>query len=339
MLRKNSRPWEATMTLRIARRSLLAGAAGLALAPAIARGQAGDYPNKPVRLIVPFPPGQAADVYGRLMAEELGKRWKQQVIVENRGGGAGVPAMEAGKQAAPDGYTLIMGSSGTLGVNPTLIPDLPYDSNKDFAAISNVFLVPLIIVAHPSFPHSTIKELVDAAKKDPGSIQWASAGVGTSQHLSMELFRSRAGIDITHVPYKGSGPAMQDLLAGHVKLMMDSVTSALAHIKSGKIKALGVTTAKRSPLLPEVPAIADSYAGFNAAGWSGLVAPAKTPPAIVAKINADAVAIINDPEINKKMIAMGGIPDPTTPAQYSDFIRSEVEQWGKVVRATGAKPG
>ena len=222
----------------------LVGAAGVALAaPALAQAP---WPNKPVRFIVPFPPGQAADIFARLMAEKLTDMWKQQVVVENKGGGSGIPATEYGKQAAPDGYTLMVVSSGTFGVNPSLYPDLPYRPLVDFLPISNIFLVPLVIVAHPSFQANTLGELIELARKEPGQLSYASAGPGTSQHLSMELFKMRAKLDIVHIPYKGSGPAMADLLGGHVKLMMDSTAAALSPITDKRIKALAVTTARRA---------------------------------------------------------------------------------------------
>ena len=231
------------------RRALaLGGAAGALLAvPAVAQAP---WPSKPVRFIVPFPPGQAADIFARLVAEKLTDVWKQQVIVENKGGGSGIPATEYGKAAAPDGYTLMVVSSGTFGVNPSLFPDLPYKPLTDFLPISNIFLVPLVIVAHPSFPGNTLADLIELARKEPGKWSYASAGPGTSQHLSMELFKLRAKLDIVHVPYKGSGPAMADLLGGHVPLMMDSTASALNHIVDGRIKALAVTTARPAPAPP-----------------------------------------------------------------------------------------
>src|SRR3954469_11525699 len=208
------------MTMATRRRALALGLA----APLVAtRAQAqASWPNKPVRFIVPFPPGQAADIFARLMAEKLTEVWKQQVIVENKAGGSGIPATEYGKAATPDGYTLMVVSSGTFGVNPSLYPDLPYKPLVDFLPISNIFLVPLVIVAHPSFEANTLAELIALARKEPGKLSYASAGPGTSQHLAMELFKLRAKLDIEHIPYKGSGPAMADLLGGHVKLMMDS---------------------------------------------------------------------------------------------------------------------
>jgi tripartite-type tricarboxylate transporter receptor subunit TctC len=316
----------------------MAGAAGAMLAaPSLAQAP---WPNKPVRFIVPFPPGQAADVFARLMAEKLTEVWKQQVIVENKAGGSGIPATEYGKAAAPDGYTLMVVSSGTFGVNPSLFPDLPYKPLVDFLPISNIFLVPLVIVAHPTFPAGTLAELVELARKDPGKYSYASAGPGTAQHLSMELFKLRAKLDIVHVPYKGSGPAMADLLGGHVKLMMDSAASALGAIVDGRIKALAVTTARRAaPPLDNIPPIADTLPGFDAAGWSGLAAPARTPLEIVAKVNRDLQALLKDSAVVRQIEQRAGMPAPGSPIQFAEFIKKEIDTWGEVVRATGTKPG
>jgi tripartite-type tricarboxylate transporter receptor subunit TctC len=316
----------------------MAGAAGAMLAaPSLAQAP---WPNKPVRFIVPFPPGQAADVFARLMAEKLTEVWKQQVIVENKAGGSGIPATEYGKAAAPDGYTLMVVSSGTFGVNPSLFPDLPYKPLVDFLPISNIFLVPLVIVAHPTFPAGTLAELVELARKDPGKYSYASAGPGTAQHLSMELFKLRAKLDIVHVPYKGSGPAMADLLGGHVKLMMDSAASALGAIVDGRIKALAVTTARRAaPPLDNIPPIADTLPGFDAAGWSGLAAPARMPLEIVAKVNRDLQALLKDSAVVRQIEQRAGMPAPGSPIQFAEFIKKEIDTWGEVVRATGTKPG
>jgi tripartite-type tricarboxylate transporter receptor subunit TctC len=321
------------------RRALaLAGAAGALLAaPAVAQAP---WPSKTVRFIVPFPPGQAADIFARLMAEKLTEIWKQQVIVENKAGGSGIPATEYGKAAAPDGYTLMVVSSGTFGVNPSLFPNLPYRPLVDFLPISNIFLVPLVIVAHPTFPANTLAELIALAKKEPGKLSYASAGPGTSQHLSMELFKLKAGLDIVHVPYKGSGPAMADLLGGHVKLMMDSTAAALNHIKDGRIKALAVTTSQRAaPPLDGIPPIADTIPGFNAAGWSGLAAPARTPLEIVARVNKDIQALLQDPAVTRQIEQRAAMPAPGSPIQFAEFIKKEIDTWGEVVRATGTKPG
>ncbi|TAJ39660.1 MAG: tripartite tricarboxylate transporter substrate binding protein [Reyranella sp.] len=321
------------------RRALaVAGAAGALLAaPALAQAP---WPNKTVRFVVPFPPGQAADIFARMMAEKLTDVWKQQVIVENKAGGSGIPATEYGKAAAPDGYTLMVVSSGTFGVNPSLFPDLPYKPLVDFLPISNIFLVPLVIVANPRFPANTLGELIELARKEPGKLSYASAGPGTSQHLSMELFKLRAKLDIVHVPYKGSGPAMADLLGGHVMLMMDSTAAALNHIKEGRIKALAVTTAKPAPPpLDKIPTIAQTLPGFDAAGWSGLAAPARTPLEIVAKVNRDMQTLLNDPAVIRQIEQRAAVPAPGSPIQFAEFIKKEIDTWGEVVRATGTKPG
>jgi tripartite-type tricarboxylate transporter receptor subunit TctC len=316
----------------------LAGVAGAALAaPALAQAP---WPNKPVRFVVPFPPGQAADIFARLMAEKLTDMWKQQVVVENKAGGSGIPATEYGKNAAPDGYTLMIVSSGTFGVNPSLYPDLPYRPLVDFLPITNIFLVPLVIVAHPSFQANTLAELIELARKEPGQLSYASAGPGTSQHLSMELFKMRAKLDIVHIPYKGSGPAMADLLGGHVKLMMDSTAAALSPITDKRIKALALTTARRAaPPLDFIPPIADTLPGFDAAGWSGLAAPARTPLEIVAKVNRDVNALLQDPAVVREIERRAGLPAPGSPIQFAEFIKKEIDTWGEVVRATGTKPG
>jgi len=319
------------------------GAVALAVAtPLIATRAAAQapYPSRTVRIIVPFPPGQAADIFARLMAERLTDIWKQQVIVDNKGGGGGIPGVEAGKAATPDGYTLLVATSGTFGVNPSLYADLPYKPLVDFKPITNIIRGPLVIVAHPSFPASTVAELIALAKKEPGKHSYASAGPGTAQHLSMELFKLMAKIDIVHIPYKGSGPAMADLLGGHVKLMMDSTASALGAIRDGRIKALGVTTAARVPApLDKVPSIGETVPGYDSAGWSGLVAPAKTPDEIVAKVNADMVALLRDPAVLRQFEERATLADPLTPAQFAAFIAKDMATWAEVVKATGTKPG
>ena len=316
----------------------LAGSTAAALAvPALALEP---WPSRPVRFIVPFPPGQAADIIARLLAERLTGVWKQQVIVENKAGGSGIPATEYGKAAPPDGYTLMVVSSGTFSVNPSLFPDLPYQPLIDFLPISNIITAPLVIVAHPSFPSDTLADLIELARKEPGKLSYASAGPVTAQHLSMELFKLRAKLDIVHVPYKGSGPAMADLLGGHVKLMMDSTTSALGPIVERRIKALAVTTARRAaPPLDGIPTIADTVPGFDAAGWSGLAAPARTPLEIVAKVNRDVQAALKDPDMIRQIEQRAALPAPGSPIQFAEFIKKEMDTWGEVVRATGTKPG
>jgi tripartite-type tricarboxylate transporter receptor subunit TctC len=289
------------------------------------------YPSKPVRVIVPFPPGQATDIFGRMLAQRLSLMWGQQVYVENRPGGIGVPAMLAAKSAPADGYTLVMGSTSTLSINPALHPDLPYNVSHDFVPASNVVVQPLVLVAHPSFPPRSIPELVEAAKKSPGKFVFASPGQGTAQHLTAELFASRAGIKLDHVPYKGSGPAMLDLIGGQVLLMSDSVASALPYIRSGRIRAIAVTAARRVPQLPDVPTIAESgFPGFEGVGWTGIVLRAGTPRELVERISSDIQQVLSDPKVREDIVAKGGIPDPRTPREYAEFIRMETEKWRKL---------
>ena len=246
--------------------------------------------------------------------------------------------MMAGKQAAPDGYTLIVGTSGTLGVNPNIYASIPYDPLKDFAPASNIFIAPLVLVAHPSFAPNDVKALVAAAKAQPGTINFASAGPGTAQHMTGELFKHRAGVDLVHVPYKGSGPGMTDLIGGQIPIMFDSLASAMPHIKSGRIKILAVTTAERVPQLPEVPTVAEAgYPGYAGVGWSGFVLPAGTPRQIVEKVSADTQAVLREPETATRIIDRGGVPDPSTPQQYTDFIRGEIAKWGEVARIAKVK--
>jgi tripartite-type tricarboxylate transporter receptor subunit TctC len=317
------------------RRFAFALAALLAAAPAWTQIA---YPGKPVRLVVPFPPGQASDIFGRMTAERLSALWGQPIVVENRAGGGGVPGVMAVKEATPDGYTLLMGSSGTLGVNPGLYAKLPYDPLRDFAPASNVFLAPQVLVANPAFAPKTIQELVAAAKKEPGRINYASAGPGTAQHMVAELFKLRAGVDLVHVPYKGSGPAMTDVIGGQVPIMLDAVASALPHIRSGKVRPIAVTAAARVPQLPDVPTIAESgYPGFEGVGWSGIQLPAGTPREIVERVSADIQKVLADPQFRERIVERGAIPDPRTPQAYTEFIRVEIEKWKDVAKAANVK--
>jgi tripartite-type tricarboxylate transporter receptor subunit TctC len=260
------------------------------------------------------------------------------VVVENRAGGAGAIGMEAVKNAAPDGYTLGIGTSGTLGINPSVMQRLPYDAERDFAPITNIFTLPLVFVAHPSFEATDMAGFVALAKSAPGRVQYASAGPGTAQHLTAEMLANRLSLQMTHVPYRGSGPAMADLIAGNVKIMVDSLASALPNVQAGRIRALAVTGPRRAPQLPNVPTVAETVSpGFQAQGWSGLIAPAGTPQAIIARINADAVAILRDPAIAARMVELGGFPDPGTPAEYAAFVASEIAKWREVARAANVR--
>jgi tripartite-type tricarboxylate transporter receptor subunit TctC len=326
--------------MRIERRRILPALGAALMAPHTARAQglALGYPDRPVRIIVPFPPGQAADTIVRLVADQLAQRWSQRVLVENRAGGAGVPAIEAGARATPDGYTLTNGTSGTFGINPGVIPRLPYDPERDFAAISNLTVGPLIIICHPRFPAQTIAELASMARARPASIDVATAGPATSQHMSLELLQMRTGLRFNLIHYRGSGPAVTDLVAGNVPVMCDSIPSALPHLREGRARALALTGPRRVAQLPEVPTLAETLSpGYESQGWIGLAAPAGTPPAILAKLNADVVAILRDAAIAQRMVDMGSYPDPLTQEQFGQFIRAEVAKWKDVARAANVR--
>ena len=296
------------------------------------------YPQKPVRLIVPFPPGQATDLCARWLAEGLSKIWDQKVIVENLVGGAGIPGMLVGRDSPADGYTITFGTSGTIGVNPSLYPKLPYDPLKDFAMVHGVFIAPVMLIANTNFPYSTVAELVEGAKKEPGKINWAYAGIGTSQHLSGELFRFRAGIDVTGIPYKGSGPMLQDLLGGQVLLAVDTVASALPLIKGGKLKAIAVMSLQRMPPLPDVPTVAESgYPGFEGVGWGGLMVPMGTPVDVVDKISAGASKVLGEASMRERYFERGLATDMRGPKEWTDFVRSEIQKWGEIVHRAAVK--
>lgn len=319
--------------MTVARISMLALLLLQSVLAAQAQQQAQAYPARTVRMIVPFPPGQATDIVARMVAERLSTVWNQPVIVDNRGGGGGVPGMIAGRDAPADGYTIMLGTSGTVAVNPALYAKLPYDPQKEFAMTGGMMTVPLMLVAHPGFQFGTVKELVDAAKRAPGTINWAFPGTGTAQHLTGELFKSRAGIDIVGVPYKGSGPAMTDLLGGQVTLMMDSLASALPQIKAGKLKAIAMTSAARVPQLPDVPTIAESgFAGFEGVGWGGLLMPLATPREIVEKVSADVRRILQDAAMQARIAERGAIADPRTSAEFAAFVKAEIIKWADIVK-------
>ncbi len=295
------------------------------------------FPARPVRIIVPFPPGQATDIFARLIAERLSETWPFRVVVENRAGGAGVNGREAGARAAPDGHTLTMGTSGTLGINPGIMPHLPYDVERDYAPVAGVFSVPLVVVVHPSLGVDSLAALIAKAKAAPGAIDYASGGPGTAQHLAMELLCLRAGMKLNHVPYRGSGPALADVLSGNVKLMMDSLASALPQVRDGRLRALAVTSAERVPQLPDVPATVETVKGTEATGWAGLVAPTGTPAAIVGRINADVGAILESPAAADRIRELGGTPMPGSADDFGAFIRAEIGKWREVARAANVR--
>ena len=298
----------------------------------------GTYPNKPIRLIVPFPPGGTTDILARSVGNELTKSLGQPVVVENRSGAAGNIGADAVAKSAPDGYTLLMGTVGTHGINSGLYAKMPYDAVKDFAPITIVAAVPNMLVLHPSVPAKTVKELIDLAKANPGKITFASSGAGTSIHLSGELFKTMAGVDILHVPYKGSSPALTDLVGGQVNIMFDNMPSALPLVKGGRLRAIAVTTSKRSATMPDLPTMAEAgLPGFDASSWFGVLAPAGTPKDIINKLNAAIVKALGTPEMKDKLSSQGAEPIGNTPEQFATHIQSELVKWAKVIKESGAK--
>ena len=315
---------------RIAR--LAAAAACLILTAATANAQAQAYPSKPIRWIVPFPPGGSTDILARVVGQKLTESWGQQVIVENRGGAGGTLGAAEAARSPADGYTLLMGAIHHT-IATSVYPKLPYDFQKDFAPITVVAIVPNVLVVNPSVPAKSTKELIAYAKANPGKLTYGSAGMGTAHHLIGELFNLRAGVEIVHVPYKGSAPAVADLIGGQVSMMYDTVASCLPHVKSGKLRPLAVATAKRSSALPDVPTIAESaLPGFEVTTWFGALAPAKTPPEIVAKLNAEMVKILAMPDVRKRLLEAGAEPVGNTPGEMAAQIKRETEEFGKIVK-------
>jgi tripartite-type tricarboxylate transporter receptor subunit TctC len=311
-------------------------AAALALAAGAASAQA-DFPAKPVRFVVPFAPGGTTDILARIMGEQYQQAFKQPFLIDNRAGAGGnIGAAETAK-APPDGYTIMMGTPGTQAINQFLYSRMPYDTAADFAPVVYVARVPNVLVVHPSLGVKSLKELIDRARAKPGSINFASPGNGTTGHLSTELLKSLTKIDLVHVPYKGSGPALQDLLAGQVQMTIDNLPSSMAHIKSGKLVALGVTTARPVPSLPGVPAIASVVPGYEASSWFVIVAPAKTPGPVIERLNAEANRILKKPEVRERLESLGAEPVGGTPQDLAKHFAAETSKWKEVVRLSGAK--
>jgi tripartite-type tricarboxylate transporter receptor subunit TctC len=316
---------------------LAAGA--LAAALASTPGAAQNYPTKAIRLIVPFPPGGPNDILGRVLAQILSEQLGYQVVVDNRGGAGGIIGAELAARAGPDGYTLLFGGTAPLSINPALHKTLPYDPIKDFSAVSLVGTAPSMLVAHPAVPIKTVKDLIALAKARPGQLNFASAGIGTPPHLAGELFKSMAGVDMVHVPYKGGGPALTDLLAGQVGLYFSGISSALPFVKEGKLRGIAVTSAKRTAVVPDMPTIAESgLPGYEVGNWYAVLAPAATPPAIVTRLSAEINTALKAAEVRKRFLELAADPLGSTPAELAAYIRSEIVKWAKVIKMAGIKP-
>lgn len=298
---------------------------------------AGTFPDKPIRLVVPFPPGGTTDLLGRVLANRLSETLGQQVIVDNRPGAGGTIGSDVVAKAPADGYTLMFGTVGTQSINSSLYKRLPFDAQKDFTPVALFAGVPNILVVNPKVSAKNVKELVDYAKTHPNALNMGSAGNGTTNHLSGELFKSMAGVQIVHVPYKGSGPAMADLLANQVQLMFDNLPGSLPHVKAGRLRALAVTSATRSPALPDVPTMAEAgITGYEADVWFGVVGPKGMPADIVGKLSGEITRIAQDKAMRDKLLQAGASPLTSTPEQFSGLIRHDTVKWSKLVRDSGA---
>ena len=309
-----------------------------ALALAASGAAFAQYPNKPVKLIVPYPAGQATDLAARIIGEALAREWGQAVVIENIGGGAAIPGMVTGRSAAPDGYTLLMGTSAAMVVNPAIMEKLPYNPFEDFVQIGPVFRNPLIIVANEKAPYRNVKDLVDAAKKEPGKLNWGYPGAGTTQHLTGELFKQVAGVDIQGVMYKGSAQAVQDLLGDQIQLSVDGIGPNLPHIKSGKLRALASTGSARSSQLPDVPTVAEQgYPGFSGEGWGGVVVTKGVPNEIVMKVSRDLAKVMNDPAVQEKLTKAGLAVDNQPRDEWIKWTKQTLVTWGDVARRNNIK--
>ena len=316
-------------------------ARGVALLAAMLVSQAAlaqAWPNRPVRLLVPFAAGAGInDIMARLVGQHLGAGLGQPVVIENRAGAGGIAGTDAAAKATPDGYTFLM-TNVSLVTSAYLYPKLPYDPQKDFVPVSLVATAPLMLVVHPSVAAKSVQELIALAKANPGRLNFGSGGVGSTPHLSVEIFKSLAGIDAVHVPYKGGAPALNDLLGGQLSFMIENVPGTMPFVKGGKLRALAITSAQRSPLDPALPTMAEAgVPGYEVVGWNGLVAVAGTPPEIVARLQAEVGKVLRLPEVRERLAALGAEPVGSTPDEFGDFLRAEMTRWGRIIREKGMR--
>jgi tripartite-type tricarboxylate transporter receptor subunit TctC len=312
-------------------------ALAFAFAALLASSAWAQFPSKPVHIVVAFPPGGGTDIVARLLAPRLAEAWGQQVIVDNRAGASGVIGTEFAARSAPDGATLFLGTLGNLAVNQHLYPKMTVDPLRDFAPVTQVVAVHFVMVANPSVPVKNVAELIALAKSEPGKINYSSSGPGGAPHLAGELFKSMARVDIVHVPYKGSAPSFTDLLGGRVAFTCDSLVQALPYVRDGRLKALAVLGAARTPLLPDVPTVGETLPGYELTNWFGLVAPAATPRDTVARIHADVVKLLRDPAVAEKLSGMGATAIGNAPAEFGAVMRADSEKWGRLIREANIK--
>ena len=295
------------------------------------------YPAKPVRIVVPFPPGGTSDILARTIGPKLTAEWGQPVIVDNRPGAGGNIAAEHVARSPGDGYTLFITTVGIHAIHPSLYSKLPFDAIRDFTPITNLVMLPTVLTVHPSIPARSVKELIALAKKRPGDLHYSSAGSGSQPHLTAEMFKTMTGVNLLHVPYKGAAQQLTDLVAGHVALTFATAPSAVPFIKSGQMRAIGVSSGKRASALPDVPTISETVPGYEAVGWNGMVGPANMPQPVLEKVHATVVRIFGMPDVHNRMVALAADPITTTPAEFGAYIKAEIGKWAKVVKDSGAK--
>ena len=319
------------------RKARAAAVAGAILACALpGAGTAQSYPNKSIRFIVPFGPGGPGDAIGRMISKKLGESLGQSVVVDNRSGATTIIGTQIAAESPPDGYTLLLIST-THAVNPGLFKKLPYDPIKDFAPVTLVTSTPFMLVVHPSVAATTVPEFVALARSKPGQLNYGSSGTGSSIHLTTELLKTAAKIELTHVPYKGSGPAFIDLIGGQVQLLFSSTVSSLPHVKSGKVRGLAITSLKRAPSLPTIPTIAEFYPGFESSSWFGMLVPAKTPKPVVERLLAETRSALKSPEVNQALVSQGAEPGGNSPVEFAAYFQSEIRKWSRVIDSAAVK--